>query len=184
MSWVGLGGRKPPGLPPYIFQMLSPSALPRGNLQIGSSLSFELLGKPDSQGLGQGRWEMLLGCQQPLQSGKKDTSLAINWRMPGEDSCISTVWGSQPLTVGNPILKDLSAKNVLPEGVGTEGPEVIRDNAAGQESQKVMWLSKKEQEGGECPSCVYYFSPARMFFYVETHPLSHQPCRVDAGTKA
>lgn len=165
MSWVGLGGgggRKPPELPPYIFQMLSPSALPRGNLQIGSSLSFELLGKPDSQGLGQGRWEMLLGCQQPLQAGIKDTSLAINWRMPGEDSYISTVWGSQPLTVGNPILKDLSAKNVLPEGVGTEGrPEVIRDNAAGQEeSQKVMWLSKKEQEGGECPSCVYYFSPA------------------------
>lgn len=30
-------------------------------------------------------------------------------------SYISTVWDSQPLTAGNPTLKDLSAKNVLPE---------------------------------------------------------------------
>lgn len=71
------------------------------------------------------------------------------------NSYISTVWGSQPLTAGNSTLKDLSAKNVLPEDVGTEGPEVIRDSAARQEeSQKVMRVSKKEQEGGECPSCV------------------------------
>lgn len=76
---------------------------------------------------------------------------------------VSTAWSSEPLTSGNPTLKGLSAKNILPEGLGQNVPEVLRDSAARQEeSQKVMWLSRKEQEG-EYPKCVYYFSCARMF---------------------
>ena len=62
--------------------------------------------------------------------------------MPGEGSCvepyISTARRSQPLATGSPTLKDLSAKNILPEGLGQKVPEALRNSAARQEENQKM----------------------------------------------
>lgn len=51
-------------------------------------------------------------------------------------------------------LKDLSAENVLPEGLGQKVPEALGTSAARQEeNQEMMWLSRKEEKG-DCPNRV------------------------------
>lgn len=86
----------------------------------------------------------------PRQEG--DTSLVITWRTPGEGFWfrlyINTARSSQPLATRSPALKDLSAKNVLPEGLGQKVPEALRNNAENQEEkQNMMSLSRKEEKG-------------------------------------
>lgn len=54
------------------------------------------------------------------------------------EPCINTARSSQPLATASPTLKDLSAKNVLPEGLGQKVPEALRNSAARQENQKMM----------------------------------------------
>lgn len=55
------------------------------------------------------------------------------------EPCINTARSSQPLATTSPTVKDLSAKNVLPEGLGQKVPEAPRNSAARQEeNQKMM----------------------------------------------
>lgn len=54
VSWVGVGVESHPVLPSTFFKYFPPLLSQEGSFQLRRSLTFELLGEPDSQGLGWG----------------------------------------------------------------------------------------------------------------------------------